>query len=339
MKAVIRPVAALLSLAVIGGCLLYNSLLPPADFYDKVQCYVLTRALCGEEAKELFEENELSKNRQEFVLFGEQKDGQIENEDYQRSMEASVIGIYGNSSLLYPYGYPLRPEDTGCLLGEAAAVELFGSAEVAGREIAYGGRSYKIRAVLPEEGSIFLFEAQKDMDVMLDRIAIAAPEDESQVFLAGRSLSGRRMPLYWHRFFEAVLFWLPVCLGFFGILLFPGLRYFGKKYAFRRRWYVLTLVMALFACLYLLGRAFHISLSHLPGQVSDMSAWISLLTGLKDDFYYFFQKGFYGPQLSCWRYAGALLRNSLPGYIFICIDKALSFFMLIGYNETRDMRQ
>lgn len=324
MRAAIRPVAALLSLVVIGGCLLYNSLLPPADFYDRVQCYVLTRALGGEEAKELYEENELSKNRQEFVLFGEQKDGQIKNEDYQRSMEASVIGIYGNSSLLYPYGYPLRPEDTGCLLGQAAAVELFGSTEVSGRKVVYGGRTYKIRAVLLGEGNLFLFEAQKGMEVMLDRIAIAAPEDESQAFLTGRSLTGRQIPLYWHRFFAAVSFWLPVFLGLFSLLLLPGLRFFGKKYAFRKRWYVLAVALTSIACLYLLGRSSHINMSHLPGQVSDMSAWGSLLAGLKDDFLYFFQKGFYGPQLSCWRYVGALLRNSLPGYLAVTVYSVTS---------------
>lgn len=84
------------------------------------------------------------------LFFAEKKNRYVENSAWLRQTRTTAVEILGDSTLLFPFAYPLEPGDAhGCLLGEESAWELFGGAEVVGEEIVYEGRTYEIRGILP----------------------------------------------------------------------------------------------------------------------------------------------------------------------------------------------
>lgn len=84
------------------------------------------------------------------LFFAEKKNQYVENSAWLRQTRTTAVEILGDSTLLFPFAYPLEPGDAyGCLLGEESAWELFGGAEVVGEEIVYEGRTYEIRGILP----------------------------------------------------------------------------------------------------------------------------------------------------------------------------------------------
>lgn len=91
------------------------------------------------------------------IFFTEQKGKTVENGEWYRQTEADVVEVYGDSTLLFPYAYPLEPEDTkGCLLGEETAIALFGGRKVVGEQIIYEGKTYEIRGILQGKNQLVI---------------------------------------------------------------------------------------------------------------------------------------------------------------------------------------
>lgn len=75
----------------------------------------------------------------------------LTNQDFNRSIQATVICLYGNSSLLFNGSYPLTPDSpTECLISEAAALQLFGDSQVSDGTITWENQTYTIKGILPE---------------------------------------------------------------------------------------------------------------------------------------------------------------------------------------------
>lgn len=94
---------------------------------------------------------EAAKYPHDVVFFREKKNQAVENPQWYRRTKTTAVEIIGDSTLLFPFGFPLEAGDVkGCLLGEDSARELFGGTEVVGAEILYEGNTYEIRGILQE---------------------------------------------------------------------------------------------------------------------------------------------------------------------------------------------
>lgn len=91
------------------------------------------------------------------LFFAEKKNQYVENSAWLRQTRTTAVEILGDSTLLFPFAYPLEPgDDHGCLLGEESAWELFGGAEVVGEEIVYEGKTYEIRGIIPKRNILVI---------------------------------------------------------------------------------------------------------------------------------------------------------------------------------------
>lgn len=124
---------------------------------------------CSQEELDKDENREKSGNGEGFmeyphdvVFFSEKKKQTVENPLWYRQTKSTVVEILGDSTLLFPFGYPLEAGDLkGCLLGEDSARELFGGTEVIGEEIVYAGKTYVIRGIL-QKRDILVIEGGED---------------------------------------------------------------------------------------------------------------------------------------------------------------------------------
>lgn len=79
----------------------------------------------------------------------EEKEQWITGSETQGTVQASVITVSGDPSLLSPLFAGLDKNDTdGCLLDEETAYKLFGSVRVVGKQVVIGERSYCVRGIL-----------------------------------------------------------------------------------------------------------------------------------------------------------------------------------------------
>lgn len=118
-------------------------------------------ALTQEEEKSAGEEAN-GEYPHDVLFFTEKKNQYVENSAWYRRTRTTVVEILGDSTLLFPFAYPLEPgDDHGCLLGEESAWELFGGAEVVGEKIVYEGKTYEIRGIIPKR-NILVIEGGKE---------------------------------------------------------------------------------------------------------------------------------------------------------------------------------
>lgn len=96
----------------------------------------------------------------EFCIWGQKDAVEIANDNLHRSAQTDAVLMCGNPELLFEdCRLPGRNDKQGCLLDEKTAWELFGSCEVAGKEVSYEGKSYVIRKVISGKERIFAFQA------------------------------------------------------------------------------------------------------------------------------------------------------------------------------------
>ncbi len=95
-------------------------------------------------------------------IWGQKEGVTLENKDLSRAAEANAILLCGSPGLvLEGCQVPVQGDEEGCVLSEEAAWALFGSSQVAGKEVSYREASYTIRQVLPIRGNIIAFQAGK----------------------------------------------------------------------------------------------------------------------------------------------------------------------------------
>ncbi len=93
------------------------------------------------------------------AFWQERKDALVFNPEFNRSISTTVLGIAGDTSVLFPDQNVLSfGEDNCCLLGANAAVRLFGSTQVNGKRVEINGRSYAVAGIIYDKEDVVIYE-------------------------------------------------------------------------------------------------------------------------------------------------------------------------------------
>lgn len=136
----------------------------------------------------------------DFCIWGQKEDMVLSNEALSRRVQVHGIFLCGNPKLLFSDSrVPVLEDKNGCLIDEETAWELFGSSQVAGKEISCEGKTYIIRNVVTGREKIIAFQVDGEtgekkseetgqtedlggnfeQEEKLDRITVQRPEDVS----------------------------------------------------------------------------------------------------------------------------------------------------------------
>ncbi len=122
-------------------------------------------------------ESEENDEPAEFTAWCEEDGKSVTDTDGFRSAAVTLLRLCGSSQNIIPYGKILQEADEeGCLLGERAAQRLFGSGNVEGQKVRYGGREFTVRGVLKEPEDVFIVQ-ETAKDALLDRITLSRAYD------------------------------------------------------------------------------------------------------------------------------------------------------------------
>lgn len=209
--------------------------------------------------------------KESFLFFAENKRQTVENSLWRRQIKTTVVEICGDSTLLFPFGYPLENEDgRGCLLGEESARTLFGGTEVTGEKILYEGRTYEIRGILPER-NILVIEAGENTRFSYVGIWGETPlqKDDRREML--QNLGGvflTEIPL---RFYSAIvrLEILAAAALLYGLAVSTICCRFPEKRALKKIFGAAAVFLGAAGLIFVLS----ITAYRMPDKVSDLSRW------------------------------------------------------------------
>ena len=126
----------------------------------------------------------------DFTAWCEEDGERVTDTDGLRSAIVTRLGLSGNSINIIPYGKSLQETDEeGCLLGERAAWELFGSRDVEGHKIRWGGREFTVRGVLKEPEDVFIVQEPGE-DTFLDKITLSHAQNTREIIRSFRDSYG-----------------------------------------------------------------------------------------------------------------------------------------------------
>ena len=113
-----------------------------------------------------FTKSEIASIRQDtasaetFTAWTEQKNQTVRATINERSSNADILLLCGDSHSVLPWGKNLPESDTeGCILGASLAEQLFGGTEVEGQQILYNGRELTVRGIVKEPQNIMLCQS------------------------------------------------------------------------------------------------------------------------------------------------------------------------------------
>lgn len=148
--------------------------------------------VCGEpgitveELTEMREHEQEKEDGMEFTAWTQKRQVRITDAEGARSTYVEAMEINGSSELLLPYGKILHEDDRqGCILGEGAAWELFGSRNVEGLTLCYGERELTIRGILHTPENLIMVETD-ERDDSFQRITLKTQEGISRKMSAER---------------------------------------------------------------------------------------------------------------------------------------------------------
>lgn len=212
----------------------------------------------------------------DILFFSEEKKQDVENPEWYRKTRITAVEILGDSVLLFPFAYPLEPEDLkGCLLGEETARELFGEVEIIGEEIVYKGESYEIRGILPKK-NLLVIEGGKESCFSYAGILGDSPAQRDGGAEELQNLGGiflTEVPL---RFYGTILRMeitaIAACLyGLAGFLICQSL---GKKKSVKKGVLLGAVLLGASGLVFILS----ITPYRMPDKVSDISWWENFFT-------------------------------------------------------------
>lgn len=222
------------------------------------------------------------------IFFSEKKNQLVENPIWYRQTKTTVVEISGDSTLLFPFGYPLEAGDLkGCLLGEDSARELFGGAEVIGEEIVYEGKTYEIRGIL-QERNILVIEGGEDACFSYGGIMGDTPLQKDRRITELQNLGGIYLTEIPFRFYGTMIrMEIVVTAAFlYGLAGFFICRKFKKNRSVKK-----GVLLGLIPCA-AIGAAFVLSITayRMPDKVSDMSWWGSYFREEKESWDFLFER-------------------------------------------------
>lgn len=317
-----------------------------------------------DEKERALEENE-TEEMPKFCIWGQKEKETITNEDLSRSIQTDVVLFCGNPELLFEdCRVPARRDSQGCLIDEGTAWELFGSANVEGKEISYQGKSYTIRKVIPGKEKIFALqicslvehETAKDglspeggmlkdrqpdetkEDIVLNRLTMQKPEEKTQ----------QDMALMWENQYGLSVTVLDVELlkgiGGFCVLLVPVtscicfLCYLFCQYRQQKRpvWKAVvaalgfTLAVSFFL---LLKEQINIPDDYIPTRWSDFSFWTELWKQKQEAIRLLFQMPKTDLDIAWLESFGRTLGYGLLAEIFLLTSCIYGFIICLSSNK------
>lgn len=247
-----------------------------------------------EEVKRMRQSESEEEHPADFCVWGEQRNQLVENQEFDRSYDMTILAVDGEPALISGDFEKLTCVDAyGCLIDETSAYHLFGSREAVGEELSYGGRTFIIRGVLLDVKGLLVAHADAIGDIQdeepfaLSMVSLQIPESADrqvyvQNFCSRHAMLEVRLELSMFAHAAQFLSWLfPVLLAAFALA--PFFRNGGKK----RRPIVNLCVFFLgiglsFVFLKLTQLKWQISASMLPTKWSDFDFWGALFKQRQD---------------------------------------------------------
>ncbi len=224
-----------------------------------------------------------------FVLWGQQTGVFVGNQDLNRSAICSLITLWGDSSLLYTANVPLAEEDReGCLIDEATAMTLFGSAAPIGSMVTISGDQRTVRGILDASRPLVVVRAGLQEDGM-NRVTLRVPEGSplrqaAEDFALQNGLFGQwSQPGAWAGLAKVVSP-LPVVVVLFGVIV--NLLKTGYSAQSGRIQFWINILLAggaWFLLLWLVQFRFQFPEEMIPNRWSDFNFWGRLFTEKKEE--------------------------------------------------------
>lgn len=256
-----------------------------------------------EEETEILQTEKEQETPAEFILWGQEKEVTLDNEEYGRSSTAPALFLAGDSNRILDdrngqlkgSQTTLKEEDSeGCLLGYSTAYELFGTENAVGNSFFYGKRKLTVRGVFSHIQKSIVLQAGTEEVKCFDHISLYIPKEESQSqyidnFLLRNGLDGEVVGENFILALEKGLVFLLPCLFF--ILFLKTYCSFIKKY---NRFPVLKgllhliLIGVILFFFWIVGNKIQIPADMIPTKWSDFAFWQRYFETQKNSFYVFF---------------------------------------------------
>lgn len=212
----------------------------------------------------------------EYALWEELEGEVVSNPNLNRQYKVSVTAVRGSFRVLLPQAYWMGDSDgEGCFLDRTAALGVFGSTDVVGKQLLYEGRQLTVRGVTDDRGGIMLIRPKPGE--ALKNIILSVPDGASQEVLGTEfmAIQGIQGTVTDNRPFTGIVRLLV--LGFpFTILLFylcrlnKVIRGMTATPVLRMLATVMTVCLALFTTGVFLT-CLHIPRDYVPTKWSDFS--------------------------------------------------------------------
>lgn len=116
-----------------------------------------------EQVQDILEREKNAEDREELCFLYQGGFANVEEKEYNRWTEVSVVGIMGNAQLYDYRALGFSPEDSkGCLVDTETAEKLFGTASAVGRDVTMNGNTYKVRGVVPWKLPLFVYHPDEE---------------------------------------------------------------------------------------------------------------------------------------------------------------------------------
>lgn len=262
--------------------------------------------LDAKSAAEVQKAEQRQDNPLQFTIWGEKENVMLLNKKYQRSSSATAVLVCNNPQLLFNGTAALAPDDkNGCLIDEKTAYDLFGSTDVAGKQLEYLDRKLTIRGLLKginDERQLVVMQAYGE-DQNLDSITVRIPEGsetETAVseFLMRHSLEGKIMDLNLLKGITRILILLLPVLFAFGIMI-TLLRYTREEKGQGISYYIWWGAVIVILIITILGisRFITIPKEMIPTKWSDFDFWTNLCKKKEEAFLFLIQTAKHQPQI------------------------------------------
>lgn len=138
---------------------------------------LLNQSLNGRDVIDIEKTGEDSAISFNYALWGEVNEQMIENPDFNRQHNTTVIYIRGKTELILNHtGYLDTNDENGCLIDEESAWQLFGDSDAIGRTITYDGKEYIIQGILEDIDSLLVIPVTSKTTEVINRVCLEIPE-------------------------------------------------------------------------------------------------------------------------------------------------------------------
>lgn len=175
------------------------------------------------------------------TLWQEKADRSVTDETGERSAAATHLECYGDAAEFYPEtllagSYPSREDAAGCIIDEAVASGIWGSASVVGQRLKLDGRTYSVRGVFKGDSGLILTQGEGDSAQTYGNLLLRLPdgggETEARAWLSQNGFSGGEvLDLPFLSWCLGALSCLPALLLGLGLLLRVLRRGWRLKYS------------------------------------------------------------------------------------------------------------